>query len=1714
MKKIHGFLMEKIGWYKKCHKYPLFPLVIWVSFIGLAFGAGFFVVKSSKIGFMSSDAAIGKKNLPNYQLAQANGMAVMGSNDFLIMKNESGKSGKKQTYEFMTPDGGTYSVESDKNIDLTFMKNSPDTVTYVKTSPDVSIHSQSEFVKPDPNAKIDPEIKNKLKSEREVSVIIQMNLSFAKFYDLKDKATVRSTKQTEFNFSKGKVSKLLGTNGKVGEDLKVINGLSATINFAALMNLEKDPLIKKVELEKQVRAVLDSSLDQIHAKDTWLMFDGNNQAITGSGKVIAILDTGVDYRHSDLGSGCFGPGCKVIGGYDFINNDPDPMDDNSHGTHVASTAAGNGVLKGVAPDAKILAYKVLSQGGSGATTGIIAAINRAIDPNQDGNPSDHADVISMSLGGFGNPDDSTSLAVDNATAAGVVSTIAAGNSGGTSTIGSPGTARTAVTVAASCKTSEIGQTSTCTTPIASFSSKGPLIWNGVDIKKPDVAAPGVNICAALYLASSSGSCIDSHHFRISGTSMATPHVAGAAVLVRQAFPNYTPAEVKQLLKNTAKNLGLSYDAQGAGEINLSAAIPNSTKVSFTPNTWEATSSPVSKFSQIKQTFSARTTEAEISTVSLIPNINVAGVSMSFSKQSLDLTGGGSDSFETTITVDNDLASSGQYTASILLSSSGATVGIIPVFLNITSTISFDPKEMDYGEDDPSLSNWKSEVKKINITNLRQDIAQNITVSAETINNVAFKSSLPEITLEPNATTAIDTWLEANNTIIPNGVYDSNKIIFSSGNNQARMNYKFAKYYVLTINLTRPAGSYNYPFSIIVHDRLNTNYVLGNAGDVPYQKLYLSNPGTYDAMLIYSSASSNEGRQYYKIPTIFKEGIAVNTHTSISVDLSEAKNNVAVTAIDHNGVLQHPEYLIQHYRYLPNTNVFEIWRSMRYMESDTSQNLYSNVSSNYKVDTFYPWPVQPTAEEEVYYVGFTGLQNDLTETHTAADFVKTDFQLDINKTSGSIQPVIWMCPVSLCLRHINTVSSPYLTPPPSKQTLYSLTPSDTFYIQESDASRLECPAPGTACPHYVHSPYFYPVTKARWINRSQYSTQPIPAEGNTVYTGLGPPVWSATIWQGNYGGTLKSNYINQNISPAFLTQDFAEFQYNSFPFSIYQSGNLIQSGTFSTFAPTGLSTTGPILPMLSAPYGPLEFRIDSFPYKIESQDFQAKVSMKYDRSKPDYSPPSFTKLYFFSADKRSEVYDSGQSNRIEFGFDPNVGQMDEAKIKAYYSLDSTNFTPIAITGTGGNLVANIPAVSAIGKIAFRLESSDTNGNSLAYTFELPATGQPAADTQAPTASITSPLQSALVSKTITVNATATDNVGVTKVELYKDSSLVASDAITPFSFSWDSMSVSDGPHSLVVKAYDAAGNKGNSDPVSIVVDNTAPSISLTSPTSGATVSGTVALAADASDANQISLVEFFDETAKSLGIDNSAPYSISWDSTTIANGTHSLYAKAADMAGNIKTSANISITVNNQIVARSKISLSPTVFGFSAVSGGATPQPQNLTITNTGNGTLNWSGATDQSWCHITPISGQVAAGLNATAQITVGSPSNIGTFSCITTVSDPNAENNPQTVTVMYTVSAPSDTTPPTVSITSPINGANLARRSTVAITATASDNTSVTAVEFYVNNSLTCKDTTAPYSCSWKVPSAGNKSYNLQAKAYDPANNIGASSIVKVNAK
>ena len=358
----------------------------------------------------------------------------------------------------------------------------------------------------------------------------------------------------------------------------VFNGIALNISDEDAEIVRNLKGVKNVEPNLQLRLFLQKSVPSIGADRVWDLnrnsdncFESDEDCLTGRGIKIAIIDSGVDYTHPDFGS-CtaeefLSENCeKVVGGYDFGEGDLDPMDNLGHGTHVAATAAGNGVLKGVAPGAQILAYKVSDSSGRLSMNYVLSALERAVE--------DDADIISMSLGidcsWFGDSslcgsDDFVSRATDNVVLSGTTVVVAAGNSGeGRDTIGSPGTARRAITVGASDNQGNI----------AGFSSRGPVIWidksgSRLMVAKPDISAPGVGICAAQWRDwAENRQCLDEDHIAIQGTSMATPHVSGAAALLLQKNPDWTPEEVKSNLMEFSRNLGKSVLSQGQGVINV------------------------------------------------------------------------------------------------------------------------------------------------------------------------------------------------------------------------------------------------------------------------------------------------------------------------------------------------------------------------------------------------------------------------------------------------------------------------------------------------------------------------------------------------------------------------------------------------------------------------------------------------------------------------------------------------------------------------------------------------------------------------------------------------------------------------------------------------------------------------------------------------------------------------------------------------------------------------------------------------------------------------------------------------------------------------------------------------------------------------------------------------------------------------------------------
>src|SRR2546423_1637101 len=200
--------------------------------------------------------------------------------------------------------------------------------------------------------------------------------------------------------------------------------------------------------------------------------------------------------------------------------------------------------------------------------------------------------------------------------------------------------------------------------------------------------------------------------------------------------------------------------------------------------------------------------------------------------------------------------------------------------------------------------------------------------------------------------------------------------------------------------------------------------------------------------------------------------------------------------------------------------------------------------------------------------------------------------------------------------------------------------------------------------------------------------------------------------------------------------------------------------------------------------------------------------------------------------------------------------------------------------------------------------------------------PPADTTPPTVSITSPANGETISGTVPVRASASDNVGVMGVQFFRDgTALGAEDTTAPYSVSWNTTTVSDGSHTLTAVARDAAGNRSPvSAPVTVTVSNappppppdtTPPTVSITSPSSGQTVLGTVSVTASASDDVGVAGVQFLLDGTNLGAASTTAPYSTSWNTTAAANGSHTLTAVARDAAGNRSDpSAPVTVTVAN------------------------------------------------------------------------------------------------------------------------------------------------------------------------------------------------------------
>ena len=382
------------------------------------------------------------------------------------------------------------------------------------------------------------------------------------------------------------LANITGAGGKGGRRLGLIGARAGRIPNALLKRLADDPRVARVSKDRDAWSENARTSATVGARNVQEQY-----GYTGAGVGVAVIDSGITNFHDDL-TVANRQGQRVTAFVDFVNGRTAKYDDWGHGTHVAGIIAGNGYdsngsKAGIAPKASIISLKALDGTGKGKISNIIAALDWAVTNKVAYNIR----VINMSLGAGvfeSYKTDPLTLAAKRAVDAGIVVVAAAGNMGKAANgqpqygaIGAPGNAPWVLTVGAS---STQGTTDRRDDVIASYSSRGPTM---IDFgAKPDLVAPGsgtvsLSVPGSLFYTTKTAYLVAGNvkglsftpYLTLSGTSMATPVVAGSVALMIQANPALTPNEVKAILQFTAQVYkGYDYLTQGAGFINTLGAV--------------------------------------------------------------------------------------------------------------------------------------------------------------------------------------------------------------------------------------------------------------------------------------------------------------------------------------------------------------------------------------------------------------------------------------------------------------------------------------------------------------------------------------------------------------------------------------------------------------------------------------------------------------------------------------------------------------------------------------------------------------------------------------------------------------------------------------------------------------------------------------------------------------------------------------------------------------------------------------------------------------------------------------------------------------------------------------------------------------------------------------------------------------------------------------
>src|SRR3989441_163469 len=364
-------------------------------------------------------------------------------------------------------------------------------------------------------------------------------------------------------------------------------------------------------------------------------------------------------------------------------------------------------------------------------------------------------------------------------------------------------------------------------------------------------------------------------------------------------------------------------------------------------------------------------------------------------------------------------------------------------------------------------------------------------------------------------------------------------------------------------------------------------------------------------------------------------------------------------------------------------------------------------------------------------------------------------------------------------------------------------------------------------------------------------------------------------------------------------------------------------------------------------------------------------------------------------------------------------------------------------------------------------------------------------------VTSPDSGSTVTSTITVTASASPLGLVAGVQFQLDGvNLGAEDRSAPYSVPWNTVTASNGSNTLTAVARNIVNLTFTSAPVTVTVfnDKTPPTVAVTSPTAGSTVTSTITVTANASDDVAVAGVQFKLDGVN-LGAEvTAAPYSVPWNTTAASHAAHTLTAVARDSSCTHATSAAVTLSVFNDKTP-------PTVSITSPVAGSTVAS----TITVTANASDNVAVAGVQFKLDGVNLGAEVTAAPYSASWNTTATSNGAHTLTAVARDSSSN-----QATSAAVTITVFNDTTPPTVYITSPVSGATVG--GTITVTADASDNVAVAGVQFKLDGvNLGAEVTAAPYSASWNTTATSNGAHTLTAVARDSSSNQATSAAVTI---